>query len=121
MHAPSSSPPGAGGGPDIPVVELTASFSPSTVQLGVGQQFEVIVATSVRVSGLNVAGCTSGQPAPLPGGLLSVQCRSATEYIYNAGQAGTARLSATVRPRCAAGTMCPQWIARPALKVTISS
>lgn len=129
MHAPSSSPgPSSssvggtvGGRPNIPVVELTGGFSPSTLRLGAGQQFELIIGKSVKVSGLSVAGCTSGKPVPLPGGLLSVQCTSATVYMYSAVHAGTATLSATVRPRCAAGTMCPQWIAKPVLKVAISS
>jgi hypothetical protein len=129
MHAPSSSSDPSspsvggvvGGGPNIPVVELKNSFSPSTLQLGVGQQFELIIGKSVMVSGLSVAGCTASKPAPVPGGLLSLQCKSGTDYMYNAEHAGTATLSATVRPHCSAGTMCPQWIAKPTLKVTISS
>jgi hypothetical protein len=125
MHAPSSSPnpslPGSGGGPNIPVVELNNSFSPSTLRIGVGQQFELFIGKRVNVSGLSVAGCASGQPVPLPGGLLSVQCKPGGGYMYSAEHAGTATLSATVRPRCSAGTMCPQWVAEPALKVTISS
>ena len=32
---------------------------------------------------------------------------------------GTAELMATVRPRCARGSMCPQWIAEATLKITI--
>jgi hypothetical protein len=118
----SSSPSlGVRGGPNIPAVELNNSFSPSTLQLGVGQQFEVFVGKNVKVSGLSPAGCTAGKPVPLPDGLLSVQCRTATDYMFSVEHAGTATVTATVRPNCSAGTMCPQWVATPSLKVTISS
>jgi hypothetical protein len=103
--------------PDITVVRLSASFSPGQLQLSVGHQFLLIVSPSVQAKGLEAtAGCTSGTAA---GGLLSVRCTSGG-YLYTAEHPGTATISATVRPRCKPGQMCPQWLAEPQLHITIT-
>ena len=50
--------------------------------------------------------------------MLTVRCMSGAFY-YTALRPGTAELMATVRPRCAPGSMCPQWIAEATLTITI--
>jgi hypothetical protein len=115
-HPARSSPPVAAP-PDITVVRLTASFAPGQLQLSVGHQFLLIVSPSVQAKGLEAtAGCTSGTAA---GGLLSVRCTSGG-YLYTAEHPGTATISATVRPHCNPGQMCPQWLAEPQLHITIT-
>lgn len=102
------------------VVRLAAAFSPRSVRLGAGQQFVVIVSKTVKVSGSGISGdCTSGGTGPAGDGLLSVRC-SGGDYLYTAEHAGSTVLSATVRPRCKPGTMCPQWISRASLKITVT-
>jgi len=114
--APSSSPAAL---PMIRMVRLGSAFSPDSLHLGAGQQFLVIVSKAVNVSGLE-ARCAPGKTYPAAGGLLSVRCPAAGEYLYTARRAGSAVLSATARPRCAHGTACPQWISRASLKVSIA-
>jgi hypothetical protein len=41
-------------------------------------------------------------------------------YLYTAEHPGSVTLSATVRPRCGPGQMCPQWISEPRLQITIT-
>ena len=106
--------------PDIAVVRLAAAFSPRTVRLGAGQQFMVIVSKTVKASGPDISGdCTPGVAGAAGSGLLSVRC-SGGGYLYTAKHAGSTVLSATVRPRCKPGTMCPQWVSRATLKVTVT-
>jgi hypothetical protein len=106
--------------PGIVVVRLAATFSSAVLRLNVGQQFLVTVSKSVQASGLGFpGGCTAGTTAQIASGLLSGRC-VAGGYLYTAEHAGSAVLSATVRPRCAAGTMCPQWITEAHLKITIT-
>jgi hypothetical protein len=50
--------------------------------------------------------------------MLTVRCTSGAFY-YTAQRPGTAELMAAVRPSCARGSMCPQWIAEATLKITI--
>jgi hypothetical protein len=100
----------------VVTVHLAEGFSPSSLRMRVGQQFLVVVNTDVRVSGLPGPGsCGRGTTQPVAGGLLSARC-----YRYTALHTGHGELSATVRPRCAPGTPCPQWITAPVLKITIS-
>jgi hypothetical protein len=40
-------------------------------------------------------------------------------HTYTAQRPGTAELIAAVRPRCARGSMCPQWITEATLTITI--
>jgi hypothetical protein len=119
--APVVSPPRVGGAPDIHAINLSTGFSPSTLQIGVGQQFVVIISKDVDVSGLSRPGCTPDTTAQVPGGLLTVRCTTSTDYMYTAEHAGSATLSATVRPHCTQGAVCPQWIAEAHLHITISS
>lgn len=122
----SASPASPSSGPSSPVVapiifavHLGASFSPNSLHLGVGQQFEVIVSKTVKVAGLAPANCTA-QATPAAGGLLSVKCLAADSYLYTAERTGTATLGAIARPLCSPGTPCPQWISRASMKITIS-
>ena len=103
--------------PDIILVQLGTGFSPAQLRLNVGQQFEVAVSKTVQVSGLG--DCAPGTTGQALGGLLSVRCM-AGGYFYTAEHAGSATMSATVRPRCTPGTMCPQWITEASLKITIT-
>lgn len=111
----SPSPPPVGGAPMIRVVRLGSSFSPKAIQLGVGQRFEVIVSKTVKVSGLD---CTPGSAGGAVTG-LSVKCESGNP-VYTAERAGTTVLTATVRPRCPPGSMCPQWITEASLTITVT-
>lgn len=116
----SSVPAGASAPQQVTTVHLGVAFSPAALQLKVGQQFLVTVSTSVRVTGLPApGGCAGGSTQSAGGGLLSARCTGAG-YLYTAEQRGVANVSAGVRPRCAPGTMCPQWVSAPTLKITIS-
>lgn len=122
--AARSSSPGSPGTPSqgtAAVVRLTAGFSPRTVRLRVGQQFLVAVSQNVRASGMpSPGGCLAGPTRPIAGGLLTARCLAGGRYLYTALRSGTATVIATVRPRCAPGSMCPQWVSGPRLAVIIS-
>ncbi len=129
--APSPSPPGArGSSPPAPgrgrpgpavVVRLSAGFSPGTVRLRAGQRFLLIVSSNVQATGLAGPGaCPPGTARPVAGGLLTAQCMAGDRYLYTANRAGTATVTATVKPRCSPGTACPQWVTEPSLTVMIS-
>lgn len=107
------------GAPVVVVVRLGAAFSPRTVRLGVGQQFVVMVSKTVKVSGDISGDCQSGGTSTAGDGVLSVRC-SAGNYLYTAKRAGSSMLSATVRPRCKAGTICPQWVSEANLNITVT-
>jgi len=114
--AASSAPAPAGGAPIIFAVRLDHGFSPNTLRLSPGQHFVLTVASSVKASG--TLGACSAATAQVYGGMLSVHCTSGT-YYYTAERAGTAVLTATVRPNCTGGGMCPQWIEVATLKIKI--
>jgi hypothetical protein len=126
--AARSSPPGTPGTPSQgtgqnkpAVVRLAAGFSPRTVRLRAGQQFLVVVSPDVQASGVpSPGGCPAGTTRPVAGGLLTAQCLAGGRYLYTALRSGNATVVATVRPRCAPGSMCPQWITEPRLAVAIS-
>ena len=100
------------------VVSLAASFSPSAVRLRVGQQFLVVVSPDVQADGIPwPGGCTAG---PVAGGLLTAQCLAGGRYLYTALRSGSVTVTATVGPRCAPGSVCPQWMTSARLTVTIS-
>jgi hypothetical protein len=106
----------AAGAPIIFAVRLDHGFSPSTLRLSPGQHFVVTVASSVKAGGM-LSSCSSNT-ADVDNGMLSVHCTSGT-YYYTAERAGTVVLTASVRPDCSGGGMCPQWIAVATLKITI--
>jgi hypothetical protein len=117
---PGQSPPPAAP-PHIPVVRLDLAFSPSALRLHTGQRFRLMVSTSIQASGTGVPGhCPPGAVSQVPGGLLSVRCLSSREYLYTAERVGTAILSATVKPNCPPGTVCPLWVTEAGLKITIT-
>lgn len=116
-HAPS--PPL--GAPIIIAVRLGTAFTPDTLTLAAGMKFQVIVSPTVAPSGLSFpAHCAVGTTYAVNDGLLSVTCPASGGYLFTAERAGTTVLSATVRPRCSPGQMCPQWITDAALKLTIT-
>ena len=122
---PSSSAPSlpisAGGAPMIAAVRLSTTFSPDTVTLAAGQKFQVIVSTSVAPSGTAFPHpCSSGVAYSAAGNMLSVSCPASGGYLFTAEQAGTTALTATVKPNCSPGEMCPQWITEAVLHVTIT-
>jgi hypothetical protein len=105
----------------ITAVRLATSFTPGTITLAAGQKFEVLVSTSVAPTGSGFPQpCASGVSYPVAGGMLSVTCPSSGDYMYIAERPGSTTLSASVRPKCAPGQMCPQWITEAALTVTIT-
>jgi hypothetical protein len=114
----SSSPAPVPRAPVIFAVRLGHSFRPGTLRISPGQHFVVTVDSSVRAGGPGVPGSCPGTTARIDGGVLTVRCRSGGFY-YTALRPGTAELMATVRPRCAPGSMCPQWIAEATLTITI--
>lgn len=119
---PGSSPPvlPVGGAPNIAVVRLGTRFKPGTLRLGTGQHFEVVVSKGVKASGSGISGqCTPAAATRFSSAMLSLRCTGGS-YLYTALRAGTTALAVTVRPACAAGTMCPQWIAAARLTLTIS-
>jgi hypothetical protein len=114
----SSSPAPVSAAPVIFAVRLGRGFQPRTLRISPGQHFVVTVDSSVRASGPGVPSSCPGTAARIDGGMLTVRCTSGAFY-YTAQRPGTAELMATVRPRCARGSMCPQWIAEATLKITI--
>jgi hypothetical protein len=122
--ATRSSSPGTPGSPSrgtAAVVRLAAGFSPRTVRLRVGQQFLVAVSPDVQASGIpSPGGCPADATRSVAGGLLTARCLAGGRYLYTALRSGNATVIAIVRPRCAPGSMCPQWITEPRLTVIIS-
>jgi hypothetical protein len=104
--------------PVIFAVRLGPGFQPGTLRISPGQHFVVTVDSSVKASGPDVPGSCPGTTARIDGGMLTMRCTSGVFY-YTAQRPGTAELMATVRPRCARGSMCPQWITEATLKITI--
>jgi hypothetical protein len=114
----SSPPAPASGVPVIFAVRLGSGFQPNTLRISPGQHFVVTVDSSVKASGPGLPSSCPGTTAQIDGGLLTVRCTSGAFY-YTAQRPGTAELTATVRPNCAQGSICPQWIAEATLKITI--
>jgi hypothetical protein len=107
--------------PIIILVKLTTTFTPATLRLAVGQQFELSVDGSVEATGPDIPStCPGSAPAGGSDGMLFAQCVSNGSYLYTAVQPGSFVLSATVRPHCSPGIMCPQWITEPNLAITIT-
>ena len=115
--APVSAPP-VSAPPVIAAVRLGRGFQPRTLRISPGQQFTVIVDPSVRASGPGLPNSCSSVPVRIDGGMLTVRCTSGA-FSYTALRPGTAELAATVRPRCAPGSVCPQWVTAATLKITI--
>lgn len=116
--AHASSPPAIGGGPIIFAVRLGGGFQPDSLRISPGQRFVVTVDSSVKANGPGLPSSCSGISAPVDDGMLTVTC-AAGAFTYTAQRPGTAELTATVRPNCSRGGMCPQWIAEATLKITI--
>jgi len=114
----SSSPAPASGAPVIFAVRLGSGFQPNTLRISRGQHFVVTVDPSVKASGPGVPSSCPGTTTQIDGGMLTVRCTSGAFY-YTAQRPGTAELMAAVRPNCARGSICPQWIAEATLKITI--
>ncbi|MGH3157843.1 MAG: hypothetical protein ACRDNF_14875 [Streptosporangiaceae bacterium] len=108
------------GAPNIPVVQLGPQFAPNTLKLGAGQHFLVIVSKSDQASGDGMDGaCTTARARQFTSTLLSLRCQGSS-YLYTALRTGSTALAVTVRPACATGVACPQWIARASLRITIT-
>jgi hypothetical protein len=114
----SRSPAPVSAAPVISAVRLGPGFQPGTLQISPGQHFVVTVDSSVKASGPDVPGSCPGTTARIDGGMLTMRCTSGA-FSYTAQRPGTAELMATVRPRCARRSMCPQWITEATLKITI--
>jgi len=95
----------------LSVVYLGPSFSQSSVKLTPGQLLLVSVRAGVRAMVMDPAA-----GSPVAGGRLGN-----SSYLFAAAKPGTTTISATVRPKCAPWNACPQWIAMPKLRVTVTS
>jgi hypothetical protein len=116
-----ASSPSADQPPIIRVVRLGAGFSPGTLRLGVGQEFQLEVSNTVQATVEGVPShCAAGSVTHVADGMLSAQCSTASSYLYTAEHPGSVVLTATVRPRCSAGAICPQWVTAPRLKISIT-
>jgi hypothetical protein len=106
----------------IAAIRLNTSFTPSTLTLAAGQKFQVIVSSSVQPSGTGFPHpCSTGVNYAANDGMLSVTCPASGGYLFTAEHPGTTTLTASVRPSCAPGEMCPQWVSEAALQVTITN
>jgi hypothetical protein len=114
----SSTPAPISAAPIIFAVRLGHGFQPSRLRISPGQRFVVTVDSSVKASGPGVPSSCPGSTVRIDGGMLTVRCTSGVFY-YTAQRPGTVELMATVRPDCARGSMCPQWIAEATLRITI--
>jgi hypothetical protein len=114
----STSPAPVSAAPVMFAVRLGRGFQPRTLRISPGQQFRVTVESSVRASGPGLPSSCRDIPTRIDGGMLTVRCTSGAFY-YTALRPGTAELTATVRPRCAPGSMCPQWVTETTLTITI--
>ncbi|MBO0868871.1 MAG: hypothetical protein J2P15_09925 [Micromonosporaceae bacterium] len=116
----SSTVPGSGRS-TAAVVQLGAGFAPSSVRLRIGQQFLVIVSDRVTATGVAGPGaCPAAAVRSVARGLLTAQCMAGGRYLFTAERSGTATVTAVVKPKCPAKSVCPLWIAEPALQVTIA-
>ncbi len=106
--------------PIIRVVRLGASFSPDVLRLGTGQKFQLEVSGDVQATIMGVPGHCPAGPVAAAAGLLSVRCTTASSYLFTAERAGSTTLTASVRPRCAPGTACPDWMTAARLAVTVT-
>jgi hypothetical protein len=120
--SPAPSLPISGGGaPMIAAIRLSTTFSPDSLTLAAGQKFQVIVSTSVDPTSTAFPHpCASGVTYSAAGSMLSVSCPASGGYLFSAEQVGTTTLTATIRPNCSPGEMCPQWITEAVLHVTIT-
>lgn len=114
----SSSPAPAPAAPIVFAVRLGHGFQPSSLRISPGQRFVVTVDSTVKASGPAVPSPCSGSTARIDGGMLTVRCTSGAFY-YTAQRPGAVELVAMVRPDCAPGSVCPQWIAEATLRITI--
>ena len=106
----------------IRAVTLNTTFTPATVTLAAGQKFQVIVSSSVSPTGPGFPHpCSAGAAYAAADGMLSVSCPASGGFLYTAEHSGTTTLTATVRPSCSPGEMCPQWITEATLQVTITN
>jgi hypothetical protein len=105
----------------IQAIRLTTTFTPDSLTLAAGQKFQVIVSPSIAPSGTAFPHpCSTGVAYAAAGNMLSVTCPASGGFLFTAEQAGPATLTATVKPNCAPGQMCPQWITEAVLHVTIT-
>jgi hypothetical protein len=119
--SPGHAPPPPVVAPIIMAVHLGTAFTPDTLTLAAGMKFQVIVSASVVPSGLSFpARCATGTAYAVNDGMLSVTCPAGGGYLFTAERAGTTVVSATVRPHCSPGQMCPQWITDAALRLTVT-
>lgn len=94
----------------LSVVYLGPNFTQSWVRLTPGQLLLVSVQADV----------TATVTDPAPGSAVEGGQLGDTTYLFAAVKPGTTTISATVRPKCAPSTVCPQWIAAPKLMVTVA-
>lgn len=107
--------------PAVLIVRLDSGFSPAAMHLGVGQRFLLLVSATVNAA-------VAGTPASCPlgatsavGADLSVQCGPTGTYLFTAEHAGTAVVTAVVKPSCTPGTACTDWVTDARLTVTITT
>jgi hypothetical protein len=107
--------------PAVFIVRLDSGFSPAVMHLGVGPRFLLMVGATVNAAiGGMPASCPLGSTSAV-GADLSVQCGPTGTYLFTAEHAGTAVVTAVVKPSCTPGTACPDWVTDARLTVTITT
>ncbi|MGI8869324.1 MAG: hypothetical protein ACR2F6_10865 [Mycobacteriales bacterium] len=109
---------GSSPSPAAVTVKLATTFRPRSVRLRVGQRLTIEVAKSVTAD----LGTGSGRTCRPGSGsaVLKVVCGTPPTVRYVAQSAGTTTIDALVRPKCAAGAVCPKWVTSPSLTVVVA-
>lgn len=91
------------------------------VHLQVGQQLRLAVSPSVQVGFGSTTGATPcAQPHSAAAPVLKRLCVADTDDTYQALRPGSTTLSFSIHPKCAAGSVCPNWVRVVRLPVTVA-
>lgn len=121
--AAASTTPPASGSSTVVTVEINASTAAKPVHLQVGQQLRIRVSPDVAIGAGADRGarpCPQAQSAPGGGRVLKQLCEPGNNEVYQAIHPGTVTMLFSVRPKCTAGEVCPDWIRALRLPVTVT-
>jgi hypothetical protein len=89
---------------------------PGRVRLVVGQQLTVHFNTGTTVQP-SQSNCAKN---PATGGVLRQLCGSDGDYRYQAVAPGSSSMVFTIKPKCSAGAVCPDWVQQAHFSVSVS-